>query len=390
MANVELIPFRVEVSEAQIRDLRDRLSNARWTDQLPQAGWRYGTELSFLRRLCEYWQKTFDFAAYQRRMNAFPQFIAEVDGEQIQLYHIRSKVAGASPLVLVHGWPGSVAEFLDLVEPLTDPAAHGGNDADAFHVVLPSLPGFGYSGPTRRQGIDFEFAAKMIDSVVLSLGYKRYFAQGGDFGALTVSRMAELYPDRVAALHVNMAPGGPSNPFAPVSGLTQAEAADWTSFLAFLGSDGGYSHLQSTRPQTLAVGLNDSPVGLAAWVIDKFHAWTDHEGDLSSVFSFDHLLDNLTIYWLTETIGSSVRFYLESNQHGKYRHSKVTIPTGVARFAGEPFRWPRTLSEQAYNIVDWQEFPRGGHFAALQRPVEFVDAVRRFFGSQREFKDRGC
>jgi pimeloyl-ACP methyl ester carboxylesterase len=383
MANIKPAPFKVEVSEAQIRDLRDRLAKARWTDQLPDAAWHYGTELGFLRRLCDYWQKTYDFTEYETRMNAFPQFVAEMDGEQIQFYHARSKVEGASPLVLIHGWPGSVVEFLDLVGPLTDPVAYGGDAADAFHVIVPSLPGFGYSGPTRKQGIDFEFAAKMINSVVLSLGYGRYFAQGGDWGALTASRMAELYPTHVAALHLNMAPGGPNNPFAPVSGLTQAEAQDWASFLAFMGGDGGYSHLQSTRPQTLAVGLNDSPVGLAAWVIDKFHAWTDHGGDLASVFSFDHLLDNLTLYWLSGTIGSSVRFYLESNQGGKYRHSKVTVPTGVARFAGEPFRWPRSLSEQAYNIVDWQEFPRGGHFAAFQRPVEFVDAVRRFFRSQK-------
>jgi epoxide hydrolase len=382
MANVKVSPFRVEVSQAQILDLRNRLAKARWTDELPDAGWQYGTELGFVRRLCDYWQNSFDFAAYQRRLNAFPQFIAEADGERLQFYHVRSKVEGASPLVLVHGWPGSVVEFLDLIGPLTDPAAHGGCAADAFHVVVPSLPGYGYSGPTRQSGVNFEFAARMIDSVMLSLGYGRYFAQGGDWGALTVSRMAELFPNHIAALHVNMAPGGPSNPFAPVSGLSQAEEADWEAFKAFMAGDAGYSHIQSTRPQTVAVGLNDSPAGLAAWLIDKFHAWTDHGGDLASVFTWDHLLDNLTLYWMTGTIGSSMRLYLESNQRSQYRHSKVTVPTGVARFAGEPFRWPRGLAEQSYNIVDWQEFPRGGHFAAFQQPLVFVDAVRRFFRNQ--------
>jgi pimeloyl-ACP methyl ester carboxylesterase len=382
MGNVKSRPFEVRVSQEQVADLRSRLANARWTDQLPDAGWAYGTELGFLRSICNHWQTTYDFLGYQKRMNAFPQFIAEVDGEQMHYYHVRSKIDTAAPLVLVHGWPGSVVEFLDLVGPLTDPLAHGGTAADAFHVIVPSLPGYGYSGPTRKQGVNTEFSARMIHSVVLSLGYDRYYAQGGDWGAIIASRMAELFPMHMAALHINMAPGGPNNPHEPVRGLSPSEAADWASFLGFLGSDGGYSHLQSTRPQTLAVGLNDSPVGLAAWLLDKFHAWTDHGGDLGSVFSVDHLLDNLTLYWLSGTIGSSMRLYLESNQRVPYRHSRVVVPTGVARFAGEPFRWPRSLSEQAYNVVDWREFPRGGHFAAFQRPAEFLDALRCFFRTQ--------
>jgi microsomal epoxide hydrolase len=379
MTDAKITPFQVQVSRAEIDDLRDRLAKTRWTDQLPGAGWSYGTELGYLRALCAYWQREYDFAGYAARLNAFPQYLAEIDGERIQFYHARSKLEGARPLLLVHGWPGSVVEFLDLVGPLTDPVAHGGDAADAFHVVLPSLPGYGYSGPTRCEGVDVQVAAKMINAVMLSLGYDRYFAQGGDWGSITTSRMAELYPQHVAALHVNMAPGGPNNPFVSVSGLNDADAADWASFLNFMQSDSGYSHVQSTRPQTLAVGLNDSPAGLASWLVDKFHAWTDHGGDFTSVFGFDHLLDNLTLYWMTGTIGSSVRFYLESNGRGAYRHSKVAVPTGVARFAGEPFRWPRSLSEQSYHIVDWQVFPQGGHFAAFQRPGDFLSAVRGFF-----------
>ncbi|MDB5687596.1 MAG: epoxide hydrolase [Rhizorhabdus sp.] len=379
MAQARISPFEVKVSAEEIADLRDRLARTRWTDQLPDAGWDYGTEKGFLRRLCDYWQKDYDFAGYLERLNAFPQFLAEVDGEQIQFYHARSKVETARPLVLVHGWPGSVVEFLDLIEPLSNPQ----DPADAFHIIVASLPGYGYSGPTRHQNVNVDTAARMVNAVMLSLGYDRYFAQGGDWGSIVTSRLAETFPEHVAALHVNMAPGGPDNPFAPVSGLNEAEAADWGAFLGFLYADGGYSHLQSTRPQTLAFGMNDSPAGLAAWLIDKFHSWTDHGGDLESVFGFDHLLDNLTLYWLTQTAGSSFRLYFESNGRGAYRQSKVGVPTGVARFAGEPFRWPRPLAEQSYrNIVEWREFPIGGHFAAFQRPDDFLDAVRGFFRGQ--------
>lgn len=379
MPEARISPFEVKVSAEEIADLRDRLARTRWTDQLPNAGWDYGTEKQFLQRLCDYWQSDYDFAGYTKRLNAFPHYLAEVEGERIHFYHVRSKVEHARPLVLVHGWPGSVVEFLDLIEPLSNPQ----DPADAFHVVVASLPGYGYSGPTRQQNVNVDTAARMIDAVMLALGYDRYFAQGGDWGSITTSRLAETFPQHVAALHVNMAPGGPNNPFEPVAGLSDAEAADWGAFLGFMQADSGYSHLQSTRPQTLAFGMNDSPAGLAAWLIDKFHSWTDHDGDLESVFDFDHLLDNLSVYWFTGTAGSSFRLYFESNGRGSYRHSKVTVPTGVARFAGEPFRWPRRLAEQAYvNIVDWREYPKGGHFAAFQRPDDFLEAVRGFFRGQ--------
>jgi len=262
---------------------------------------------------------------------------------------------------------------------LTDPE----DPADAFHVVVPSLPGYGYSGPTRSQGVNVAMAADMINSVMLALGYDRYFAQGGDWGSITTSRMAEVHADHVAALHVNMAPGGPANPFLPVTGLNDEESKDWAAFLGFMQGDSGYSHLQGTRPQTIAVGVNDSPAGLASWIVDKFYAWTDHGGDLEAVFDFNHILDNLTLYWLTGTIGSSFRLYFENNNRSAYSHARVTIPTGVARFAGEPFRWPRPLAEQSYlNIQDWQELPKGGHFAAFQRPDDFLRVVRAFFRQQ--------
>lgn len=381
MAAPVITPFQVSVSAEEVKDLRDRLARTRWTDQLPDAGWNYGTELGFLRRLCDYWRDDYDFDGYVRRLNAYPQFLAEIGGEQIQFYHVRSSVPTAKPLVLIHGWPGSVIEFLDLIGRLTEPE----DPADAFHVVVPSLPGYGYSGPTRSQYVDIDRAAEMIKLLMAELGYPRYFAQGGDWGAITTSRMAETYPDNVSALHVNMAPGGPDDPSSPMEGLSEQESQEWSKFLRFLQADAGYSHIQMTRPQTLAVGINDSPAGLAAWIIDKFHAWTDHGGDLQSVFDFQHLTDNLTLYWLTGTAGSSFRLYFESNGRGNYRQSKVKVPTGIARFAGEPFRWPRRFVEMSYhNIQDWQELPKGGHFAAFQRPDDFLRVVRGFFRAQAD------
>ncbi len=383
MSNAIVTPFEVRVTPEEIADLRDRLERTRWTDWLPGAGWSYGVDEDYLRRLCAYWQDGYDFDSYVARLNAWPQYLGEIDGERIQFYHVRSKVATARPLVLVHGWPGSVVEFLELIGPLSDPEAHGGHADDAFHVVVPSLPGYGYSKPTRGQGVNILAAGALIDGVMAALGYDRYFAQGGDWGSITTSRMAETYPDRVAALHVNMAPGGPSNPFLHVEGLNAEEEAELQKLRQFMMGDSAYSQIQSARPQTLAVAMNDSPAGLAAWIIDKFYAWTDHGGDLDSAFDFDHLLDNLTLYWLTGTAGSSFRLYHENNFRSSYRHAEVSVPTGVARWAGEPFRWPRSLSEKVYkNVQDWREFEGGGHFAAFQRKDEFLDAVRGFFRTQ--------
>lgn len=383
MSKAVITPLEVKVPAAEIADLRDRLGRTRWPNWPAGAGWSYGTEEAYLMRLCAYWQKEYDFHGYEKRLNAWPQFLAEVEGEQIQFYHVRSSVPGARPLVLVHGWPGSVVEFLDLIGPLSDPEAHGGRAEDAFHVVVPSLPGYGYSGPTRKPGVNSLTAGAMINAVMAALGYDRYFAQGGDWGAIVTSRMAETYADRIAALHVNMVPSGPIDPAIAVEGLNAAEAALMQSLRLHMQGDSGYALIQMTRPQTLGVAMNDSPAGLAAWIIDKFHAWTDHGGDLDNVFDFDHLLDNLTLYWLTGTAASSFRLYHENNFRAVYRHAVVSVPTGVAQWSGEPFRWPRKVAEQNYrNIQEWREFEGGGHFAAFQRKAEFLHAVRSFFRRQ--------
>ena len=383
MTSATIAPFEFALDPADVADLRGRLARTRWPDWLPETGWSYGTDETYIKRLCGYWQDGFDFTAFAARINRWPQFQAEVEGEQLHFYHVRSPVATARPLVLVHGWPGSVVEFLDLIGPLSDPEAHGGDPADAFHVIVPSLPGYGFSAPTRHKDINVRKAGAMIAAVMETLGYPRYFVQGGDWGAIVTSAMAETWPDRVAALHVNMAPGGPANPAIPVDGLNDAEAAEYARLGQHMAMDSAYAFLQSTRPQTLAVAMTDSPAGLATWIIDKFYAWTDHDGDLAAAFDFDHLLDNLSVYWFTGTAASSFRLYHESNLRSAYAHAIVDVPTGVARFAGEPFRWPRSLVEQTYrNVQDWQELPQGGHFAAFQRKDDFLRVIRRFFGSQ--------
>lgn len=383
MSAAVIRPFEVSINDEDIADLRSRLARTRWTDWLPDSGWSYGTDEAYIKRLCAYWQSGFDFDAFTARLNAYPQFLAEVEGEQLHFYHVQSAVPIARPLVLVHGWPGSVVEFLDLIGPLTDPEAYGGTSADAYHVIVPSLPGYGFSGPTRHKDVNAQKAGAMIAGVMDALGYSRYFLQGGDWGSIVTSGMAQRYPDRIAALHVNMAPGGPANPAIPVEGLSDEEAAQYARLGQHMATDAGYSYLQSTRPQTVAVAMNDSPAGLAAWIIDKFHAWTDHGGDLDAVFDFDHLLDNLSVYWFTGTAGSSFRLYHENNFRTAYAHAVVDVPVGIAHFAGEPFSWPRSLVERNYrNVRDWQELPRGGHFAAFQRKDDFLRVVRGFFGGQ--------
>ena len=380
---VSITPFEVTFAAEDIADLRERLARTRWADWLPEAGWTSGTDETYLKRLCAYWQDGFDFAELVSRLNSYPQFRAEIEGETLHFYHVRSNVPTARPLVLVHGWPGSVVEFLDLIGPLVDPESHGGDASDAFHVIVPSLPGYGFSGPTKSQGVTTAKAGAMIAAVMQEIGYERYFLQGGDWGSVTTSGMAEAYPDRVAALHVNMAPGGPTNPAIPVEGLSEDEATEYARLGQHMAVDSAYAFIQMTRPQSLGVAMNDSPAGLAAWIIDKFWSWTDHGGNLDDAFDADHLLTNLSIYWFTGTATSSFRLYHETNFRSAYAHAVVTVPTGIARFAGEPFSWPRSLVEQSYrNIQAWHEFPRGGHFAAFQRPVEFLDSVRRFFAGQ--------
>lgn len=358
-----------------VSDLRRRLHATRWPDWLPGAGWSMGAEETFLRDFIAYWASQFDFDAHVERINAFPQFRAEIDGERIAFYHLPSGRSGARPLLLLHGWPGSVAEFLDAIPLL---AADG-----AFDLVVPSLPGFGLSGPTRTEGVNHLRMAGMMVRLMETLGYPRFFVQGGDWGGIVAATMGQHFAGNVAALHLNLAPAGPGDPTQTMEGLSAEDAAAFARYQQFMAVDQAYAHVQATRPQSLAVGLSDSPAGFAAWVIDRFYAWTDHEGDLGGAFSRQRLVDNLCLHWFGESIASGFRMYHESLFRFPYTNPEVSVPTGVARFPAEPMQLPRAIVERMFHDVrEWREFPRGGHFPAMQLPHVFAGAVRDFLVSQ--------
>ena len=317
-------------------------------------------------------------------MNRWPHFITEAAGERVHFIHARSPEPNATPLVLTHGWPGSFVEFLDVIGPLTDPVAHGGDAADAFHVVVPSMPGYGFSGPTTQPEFHVNRVADAIAEVMEQLGYERYIAQGGDWGAIVTRRLGEAHGDRLLGIHVNMLFAFPTADDAdPMAGVTEADSARLATAGARIADGTGYMAIQSTRPQTLAYGLTDSPTGLAAWILEKFQAWSDLDEDSAiATFGIDRLLDNLMVYWVTNTVGSAARLYAESARAGNGAaqgwDGRVEVPTGHAVYPCELLQTPRAWGEKRYNIVHWTEQERGGHFAAFERPEAFVADVRAF------------
>jgi len=384
MTNTE--DFRVTVSETQIADLNRRLDQARWPDQLDGSSWDYGTNRDYLRALCDYWRHAYDWKAFEQRHNAFEQYLTRIDGQPLHYYHVRSPEPDAQALILSHGWPGTVTEFLEVFGPLSDPRAHGGDPRDAFHVVAPSLPGFGFSGPTLRRGYRLQDIASAFHQLMQTLGYPRYVAQGGDWGAPITMLLGANHPQHVAAIHLNLISGAaPPDPDHPREGLSDAELADLKSNKDFARYESGYQSIQRTKPQTLAYGLNDSPVGLAAWIVEKFRSWTDCGGNIERGISRDRLLDNISIYWLSGTINSSMRLYYEETGPDRGRpFPKVSVPTGHARFPGEIYKFPRRWAETRYsNITRWQTMPRGGHFAAMEVPDLYVAELREFFRDYR-------
>jgi microsomal epoxide hydrolase len=378
-----LRPFRVEVPDAVLDDLRDRLARTRWPDQMANSGWGYGTDLDYLRDLCETWGTTFDWRAQEGRFNRWPHFLTEIDGQQVHFIHARSPEPDAFPIVITHGWPGSVSEFLDVIDPLCNPRAHGGDPADAFHVVCPSIPGYGFSGPTTQPGWDVLRVAEAWKELMARLGYERYGAQGGDWGAIISATLAAIDDARVAGLHSNMLLSFPAN--AGELTLSEQEAADLASAGSFMQTGSAYQEIQGKNPQTLGYGLTDSPAGLAGWIVEKFYAWTDHEGDLEQAVTRDQILTNLTVYWVTQTINSSVRLYCESRRTDRFGplSDYVKVPTAAAVFPKEMFRIPRAYAEASFNLVRYTRFDRGGHFAALEEPDLLVDDIRAFFREVR-------
>jgi epoxide hydrolase len=386
-ADAEIHPFHIEVPQAALDDLRDRLRRTRWPGELPNAGWDYGVPLGYLQDLAEYWRTSYDWRAQEARLNAFPQFTTTIDGQNVHFLHVRSPEPDALPLVLTHGWPGSCAEFLKVIGPLNDPRAHGADAADAFHLVIPSLPGFGFSGPTQEAGWNIGRMSKAWAELMRRLGYERYGAQGGDFGALLSPELGHVDPEHVIGIHLNAAtvgfiPWGEVEP-AQLATFTPEEKARLGRLRTFLSEGNAYFQVQATRPQTIAYGLTDSPAGQLAWIVDKFNAWT--HGPLEQAVERDEILTNVMFYWLTGTAGSAARLYYE-NMHGpaNWGRPPSATPVGVAAFAEDiPIR---RYGEQGNNIVHWSDFERGGHFAALEAPDLLVGDIRAFFRTLRTLR----
>lgn len=374
-----IVPFRIAVPDHVLSDLHRRLDNTRLPSPIDGAGWDYGTDPSYMRELLAYWRQKYDWRAHERRLNQLPQFKTVIDGLEIHFVHQKSNVTTAKPLVLIHGWPGSFAEFTKVIDRFTDPARFGGTAQDAFHVVALSLPGFGFSGKPTTRGYSPRKIAEVISKLMTRLGYDRYGAQGGDWGGIIVRQLGFLDRARLIGLHSNMcmAPGltGPNaNEGVPPGELKRIDA-----IRERMATEVGYQQIQSTKPMSLGFGLNDSPAGLAAWIVEKFRAWSDSKGNIESRFSKDELLTNIMIYWVTETAPSSARIYFE------YRvdpgaQGRVEVPFACARFPGEVFaNVPRKAIEAAYNVVQFTDMRSGGHFAAMEEPSLLVEDVRKFF-----------
>jgi pimeloyl-ACP methyl ester carboxylesterase len=373
-------PFLVDVPDADLADLRRRLRQTRWPEPEAVSGWSQGVPLAYLRDLCGYWAGEYDWRATEARLNGLPQFRTVIDGLTIHFIHVRSPRPDAMPLILTHGWPGSVVEFLKVIGPLSDPAGH---ESVAFHVVCPSLPGYGFSGKPGRTGWGVQRIAAAWASLMARLGYPRYGAAGSDWGTSISSSLAQQDAGRLAGIHLIPPLAGPDP--ATFGDLTDAERAAMASLEYSAAWDSGYSAEHATRPQTIGYGLVDSPAALAAWIVEKFWAWTDHDGDLSAVLTRDDLLDNLMLYWLPGTGASAARLYWESiRQVNEWISSSATdtvdVPAGCSVFPKELQRPSRRWAEKRFtDIRYWNEPARGGHFAAFEQPELFVEEVRSFF-----------
>ncbi len=372
----EILPFRIDIPQADLDDLRDRLARTRWPDQLPGVGWDYGIPLEYVRELASYWRDEYYWRVHEARLNGFGQFVTAIDGARVHFLHVRSASPDAMPLIITHGWPGSVVEFWDIIEPLTDPAACGGSPDDAFHLVIPSIPGYGFSGPTHDRGWDVRRVARAWAVLMSRLGYHRYGAQGGDWGSIISRELGLADPEHVAGVHLNtLITRVPDD----AGELTEEETRWREAARRFRTAGSGYNVIPATRPQTLAYGLTDSPAGQLAWITEKFGEWTD-DGLPDEAVDRDQLLTNVTLYWLTGTAGSSARLYYETARARAWSPTERSpVPTGVAVFPREITPPIRRFAEQSDNITHWTEFGRGGHFAAMEVPDLLVGDVREFF-----------
>jgi pimeloyl-ACP methyl ester carboxylesterase len=376
MSERSITPFRIAIPDRDLDDLQERLRRTRWPEREPVEDWSQGIPLEYVKDLCRYWLEEYDWRASEARLNTFPQFRTELDGLGIHFLHVRSREPDALPLIITHGWPGSIVEFHKVIGPLTDPAAHGGDPADAFHVVCPSLPGYAWSDKPARTGWGAARIASAWAELMGRLGYDRYAAQGGDWGALVTTYIGQQDVDHVAGIHLNMVVALPDP--STMDHLTEREQASIASFEYYDRWDSGYAKEQGTRPQTLGYGLLDSPAGQCAWIMEKFWAWTDCDGDPANVLTRDEMLDNVMLYWLPGAGASSARLYWQSVTD--FNVEPVTVPTGCSIFPKEIFRPSRRWAEKRFtDLRYWNELEKGGHFAAFEQPETFVNELRACF-----------
>jgi pimeloyl-ACP methyl ester carboxylesterase len=379
----DITPYRIHVPDAQLADLRQRLAATRWPEAETVPDWSQGVPLAYLRDLCGYWAEDYDWRATEARLNALPQYHAVVDGLGIHFVHMRSPHADALPLVVTNGWPGSLAEYLKVIGPLTDPIAYGGNPADAFHLVLPTLPGYGFSDKPTGTGWGVQRTAKAWTELMRRLGYIRYGAHGSDWGNSITTAIGQQDPSHVVGIHP-VPPIAAPDP-TTFDNLTDTERASLAALKRAQDQESGYSAEQSTKPQTIGYALVDSPAALCAWIAEKYWSWTDHDGDLDSIITRDELLDAVMLYWLPATGASSARMYWESfAQVSEWFTSStvdtVEVPTGCSIFPKDVPRPSRRWTARRYtNIRYWHQLPRGGHFPALECPDVFVNELRTFF-----------
>ena len=372
--------FEISASEEELDDLRRRLKATRWPNEEPVDDWSQGIPLSYVQEVCAYWADGYDWRERESLLNRFPQFTTEIDGIDIHFVHARSPEKTALPLVITHGWPGSIVEFQKVIGPLSDPAAHGGDPADAFDVVCPSLPGYGFSSKPTVAGWNVQRISDAWSQLMQRLGYPRYFAQGGDWGSMVTTAIGQRDPEHCAAIHLNM-PIAPPDP-ETMNDLSATEQGALASQMHYQDWDSGYSKQQSTRPQTLGYGLTDSPSGQAAWILEKFWSWMDCDGHPENVVSRDELLDNVMLYWLPGTAASSARLYWESFRNPPM--DPVQVPVGASIFPKEIMRTSKRWAEKHFGgLLYWNELDKGGHFAAFEQPETFVTEVRNCFRSLR-------
>lgn len=374
-------PFTINVAQSTLDDLQRRLARTRWADEVEGVHWDYGTNKDYLKSLVEYWQNGFDWREQEAKLNQFAHFRTEVDGVGIHFIHEKGKGPNPTPIILTHGWPDSFIRMLKIIPMLTDPARFGGDPNESFDVIVPSVPGYGFSDRSLKRGMTSKRVADLWAGLMDQLGYKRYAAAAGDLGSVITMYLGQYHPEKLIGIHLTDV----SYPMSPPEGVEyDADAQRYFDGLqSWWMSEGAYNMLHSTKPQTTAYALSDSPVGLAAWLVEKFRAWSDCDGDVETRFTKDELLTNITIYWATETINSAMRLYYEQDEAPLYPGPRIEVPAGIAHFKTELLP-PRSWIDQAMNVQRWTKMPRGGHFAALEEPALMAEELRTFYRGLRK------